>query len=125
MTTYPGLSTFLNKNKYTFFHLCFWLFIKLFLSVCLNYILLCTFIFLLLYVNIQFLLSGPPTDVLICVDLSSLWYSLCAVTCVCPFQTPVCMPNVSVTYFIIDSNQYQTQTRPRQMAALCSLALFV
>lgn len=123
---YPAFS---KTSTHSF--ICFCLFIKLFSSACLDYILL----YQTLLMHIHFppalceysvLALGPPSaDGLICVDLSSLWHSLCAVTRVFPFQTPVCSPNVSATSFIIDSNQRQRQTRPRQMAAPRSLALFV
>lgn len=84
----------------------------------------CTFIFLLLYVNIQFLLSGPPADGLICVDFIVVAQFVCCYVCL-PLSNACVQPNVSVTYFIIDSNQHQRQMRLRQMAAPCSLALFV
>lgn len=109
---------------------CFCLFIKLFSSVCLNYILL----YQILLMHIHFPLALCEYSVL-ALRSPCRWVNLCRliivvaqfVCCyVClPLSNACVQPNVSVTYFIIDSNQHQRQTRPWQMAAPCSLALFV
>lgn len=109
--------------------ICFCLLIKLFSSVCLNYIPL-----YLILMHIYFPLALCEYPVL-ALRSPCRWVNLCRlvivvaqfVCCyVClPLSNACVQPNVSVTYFIIDSNQHQRQTRPRQMAAPCLLALFV
>lgn len=73
------------------------------------------------FVNILFLFQAPAlSDGFICVDLSSLRHRL---RVVCLLLSKACVqPDVSVTYFIIGSNQHQSPGRQgRCRWLLCAL----
>lgn len=102
---------------------CFYLYVSI--TSCYIEFSSCTFIFLLLLCEYSVLALRSSCR---WVNLWRLVIVVAQFVCcyVCLLLSNPCMqPNVSVTYFIIDSNQHQRQTRPRQMAALCLLALFV